>query len=290
MRNARRLRRVAFCFVAVLTAPAGARLAEAQSFFTGKAPEVLIADPRTNATLTEVGFDQRLDAQVPIDLPFKDEAGRTVTLREVAAGKPLVLVPAYFKCPMLCTFILAGTANALRVVTLEPGQDFAVAILSFDPNETPELAAETKKRFFGASPKGTSEAVHLLTGTDASIKPVMDAIGFRYVWDEPRAQWAHAAGIVLVTAEGRAARYFYGVEYPPRDLRLGLVETGHGLIGTPVDHLLLYCFKYDPATGKYTTAVLNILRLAAAGTIALIGLYFLLHWRRGRLQTNLGKA
>lgn len=262
----------------------------AQSFFTGKAPEVMIADPRTNETLKEVGFDQRLDAAVPIDLPFKDEDGRTVTLREVAAGKPLILVPAYYRCPMLCTFILAGTANALRAVTLTPGEDFAVAIVSFDPAETPEIAAEAKKRFFGATPLGLSSSVRLLTGTNESIQPVMEAIGFRYLWDAPREQWAHAAGIVLVTPEGRAARYFYGVEYPPRDLRLGLVETGRGSIGSPVDHLLLYCFKYDPATGKYTAAVLNLLRLAAAGTIVVIGLYFLLHWRRGKLQTNLGKA
>lgn len=285
----RRLSAVTLSLVA-LAAMAGVRPAVAQSFFTGKAPEVLIADPRTNATLAEVGFDQRLDAPVPLDGPFKDESGSTVTLRGIAAGKPLVLVPAYYRCPMLCTFILAGTANALRAVTLTPGDDFAVAIVSFDPAETPEIAAEAKKRFFGATPLGQSAAVRLLTGPVESIRPVMDAIGFRYVWDEPRAQWAHAAGIVLVTPDGRTARYFYGVEYPPRDLRLGLVEASQGTIGSPTDHLLLYCFKYDPATGKYTAAVLNILRLAAAGTIALIGLYFLVHWRRGRLQTNLGKA
>lgn len=287
--NARRPLLVALAG-ALTVAGLGVCPGQAQSFFTGKAPEVMIADPRTNATLAEVGFDQRLDSPVPLDLPFRDESGRTVTLREVAAGKPLMLVPAYYRCPMLCTFILAGTANALRAVTLTPGEDFAVAVVSFDPAETPEIAAETKKRFFGATALGASPALRLLTGTDESIKPVMSAIGFRYVWDEPRKQWAHAAGVVLVTPDGRTARYFYGVEYPPRDLRLGLVETGHGSIGTPVDHLLLYCFKYDPATGKYTAAVLNLLRLAAAGTIALIGLYFLLHWRRGKLQTNLGKA
>lgn len=244
------------------------------------------------AGLQGVGIDQKLDQQVPLDLMFRDEAGRPVPLSSFFHGKPVLLAPVYYRCPMLCTQILNGVAGALKAVSFDPGRDFEVVAFSFDPKDTPEIAGAKKQMYlkrYGRA--GTANGWHFLTGDPPSIQALTQAIGFHYRYDAVNDQFAHASAIMLLTPEGRLSRYFYGVDYSPRDLRLGLVEASANKIGTPVDEALLFCFHYDPATGKYGAIALNILRIAGAG-FALIGGAFL--WfafrreRHGRVLRQVG--
>lgn len=228
-------------------------------------------------SLQGVGIDQKLDQQLPLQLMFRDEFGRSVPLSSFFHDKrPVVLAPVYYRCPMLCTQILNGLEGALRVVSLNPGQDFDVVAFSFDPKDTPELAASKKQLYLRRYGRpNTANGWHFLTGDEANIKPLMDAVGYHYKYDPKTDQYAHASGVMIVTPDGRVSKYFYGVEYSPRDLRLGLVEASKNRIGTPVDQLLLFCFHYDPATGKYGAVAMNVLR-AAGAAFALIGGWFLL--------------
>ena len=228
--------------------------------------------------LKKVGIDQRLNEQVPLDAVFKDEQGRDVRLGEFFNGKPVVLALVYYSCPMLCNQVLNGMLSSFRHVTFNAGEQFEVVTVSFDPRETPQLAAAKKQTYVKAYNRPSGAAGwHFLTGDEANIKRLTDAVGFRYTWDEPTKQFAHASGIMVVTPEGKLARYFYGIEYSPKDLRLGLVEASQNKIGTPVDTLMLYCFHYDPATGKYGAVVMNIVKVAGVITIGLIaGLLFVL--------------
>jgi protein SCO1/2 len=229
---------------------------------------LLIAQP-----LADIAFEQKLGAQVPIDLEVIAEDGSPTTLRSAMAGKPAILALAYYECPMLCTLVLNGLAGALRVVSLDPGRDFQVVILSIDPKETPELARKKKtsivKRFARA---GTDDGFRLLVAEEASIRSVAESIGFSYRWDERTRQWAHASGFVVLTPSGVVAQYFYGVEFSPRDLRLALVEASEGRTGELVDHVLLYCFQYDPETGKYGLAIMRLIRIAGIVTVLGLGL------------------
>ncbi|HEX8843644.1 MAG TPA: SCO family protein [Pyrinomonadaceae bacterium] len=233
--------------------------------------------------LQEVRIEQRLNEQLPLDLKFKDETGRTVELRDYFNGpKPVVLSLVFYKCPMLCNQILTGLMAALRAQNFTAGREFEVITASFDPRETPEDAAEKKRDYLARYNRpGAEKGWHFLTGDAESIRRLTDAVGFRYHYDEKTNQFAHASGIMVLTPGGKLSRYFYGVEYNPRDLRLGLVEASDGKIGSVVDQLLLYCYHYDPATGRYGPVVMNFMRLGSIVTIVgLVGLVLILRRRK----------
>jgi len=235
----------------------------------GARPEVGKVATGLPKELETVGIDQRLNEQVPLDAVFKDDQGREVQLREYFKGKPVVLALVYYSCPMLCNQVLNGMLSSFRKVSFDIGEQYEVITVSFDPKETQQLAASKKQTYVKAyNREKASDGWHFLTGDAANIKRLTDAVGFRYHWDDKTKQWAHASGIMVVTPEGKLARYFYGIEY--KDLRLGLVEASQNHIGTPVDALMLYCYHYDPATGKYGAVVMNIMKVAGGITILLI--------------------
>jgi protein SCO1 len=222
--------------------------------------------------LENVGIEQHLDAQVPGDLAFVDDTGRSVKLGDYFGKKPLILNLVYYSCPMLCGETLAGLAGAMRLVKFDVGNQFDVVTVSFNPNETPAIAAAKKKdyvRRYGRS--GAESGWHFLTGPPESINTLTKAVGFQYQYDPKIQQYAHVTAIMVLTPQGRISRYFYGVDFPPKDLRMGLVEASEGKIGNVVDQVLLYCYHYDPQTGKYGAMVTNMLRLGGAVTILLIG-------------------
>ena len=234
--------------------------------------------------LGKVGFDQRLGEHVPLDLEFVDADGKTVRLGDYFhAGKPVILVPVYYECPMLCDLTLSGLAQSLKPLELTIGTDFEVVSVSFDPDEGPEQAAAARSRYVPRY--GRTEAWqgwHFLTGKPSSIDPFTESIGFRYQYDPERDEFAHAAGLVMVTPEGEISRYFFGTDQPAKDLRLGLVETAGERIGTPIDTILLYCYHYDPSLGRYTAATLNLLRAGGALTVLLLGGFVVVMLRRER--------
>src|SRR5439155_19102935 len=220
----------------------------------------------------DVGFDQRLGDQVPLDLEFRDESGQSVRLGELFQGKPVVLSLAYYDCPMLCGLALSGIASSLKPLAFEAGREFEVITVSFDPRETPALARIKKVQYIDLSGRpAAAGGWHFLTGDAEAIRRLTSAVGFRYAWDERQRQFAHATGIVLLTPGGRIARYLFGVEYAPKDLRLGLVEAADGRIGTLVDQLLLICYNHDAQTGRYSAAVLGIVRAAGVVTVLWLG-------------------
>ncbi|MDQ1728540.1 MAG: hypothetical protein QOD33_665 [Pyrinomonadaceae bacterium] len=238
--------------------------------------------------LTTVGIDQKLNEQLPLDLVFKDEQGRDVRLGDYFGKKPVVLSLVYYQCPMLCNQVLNGMVTAFKVMAFQPGQEFEVVTVSFDPRETASLAAAKKQTYVNYLPEakraGAAAGWHFLTGDEANIKRLTDAVGFRYHFDEATNQFAHASAIYVTTPGGKLARYFYGIEYAPRDLRLGLIESAENKIGSPVDQLLLYCFHYDPATGKYGAAVMNLMRGAGVATVLFIVGMLLVLRRRDRTR------
>ena len=222
--------------------------------------------------LQEVGIDQRLGDQVPRDLFFRDETGNPVRLGVYFDRKPVILALVYFQCPMLCTQVLNGLLSSLRALSFDVGDEFEVLAVSFDPGETPILAASKKDEYIRSYGRvGAADGWHFLTGTPAAIARLTDAVGFRYKYNPETQQFAHASGIIVLTPGGKIARYYLGIEYPPRDLRLGLVEASSGKIGSPVDQILLYCFQYDPATGRYSLAILNVVRIAGIATLLGLG-------------------
>jgi protein SCO1 len=240
--------------------------------------------------LKEVGIDQRLNEQVPLDAVFKDDQGREVRLGEYFKGKPVVLALVYYSCPRLCNQILIGTLTSVRQVSFNAGEDYQIVAISFDSRETPQLAAASKQTYVKAYNRASANAGwHFLTGDDANIKRVTDAVGFRYKWDEKTNQFAHASGIFVSTPEGKLARYFYGIEYPHQWMRLALVEASQNHIGTPVDTLMLYCYHYDPATGKYGASVMNGMKIAGVITVGLI-VGMLLKLRRRGTNIEQGKV
>ena len=229
------------------------------------------ASEKPNA-LRDVGFDQRLGETVPLDLVLRDETGASVRLGEAIAGRPTVLALVYYECPMLCTLTLNGLVSALNTLPFEPGRDFSLVTVSFDSREKPEQGLLRKRAYLSRYKKpGAEKSWRFLTGDEASLRRLTDAVGFRYAWDDETKQFAHPAGVVVLTPEGRIARYLYGVEYAPKDLRLGIVEASQGRIGTPVDRLLLYCYQYDPARGRYGAGVMRIVRTAGLLTVVALG-------------------
>jgi protein SCO1/2 len=234
----------------------------------------------------DVTFAQRLGQKLPLDVHFTDEAGRSVALGEYFGSRPVVLAFVYYQCPMLCTQVMNGISSALKVLPFAPGKDFDIVLVSFDPRDTPE-AANAKKRahldHWAATP--TANGWHFLTGTEASIRQVTAAAGFTYQWDAETNQFAHVSGLLVATQDGTLSRYFYGVEYSPRDLRLALIDSGDGKIGSVVDELLLYCFQYDPSHGRYGAVFMNIMRLGGVLTVCFIGGFVLLMRRREMRST-----
>jgi protein SCO1/2 len=238
--------------------------------------------PALPGALQGVGIDQKLDYPVPLDTTFHDEAGRDVALSTFfQSKKPVILALVYYRCPMLCTQILTGLESALKAVSFNPGQDFEIVSLSFDPKDTPELAASKKQLYLRRYARpGTANGWHFLTGDERNIKTLTDAVGFHFKYDAASDQYAHASAILILTPDGRISRYFYGVEYAPRDLRLGLVEASQGKIGSPVDQVLLFCFHYDPATGKYGAIAMGALRFAGAAFVLICGTFLAIVFRR----------
>lgn len=226
----------------------------------------------TPKQLEGVSFKQRLNTQLPLDTPFKDEFGRDVTLGSYFSKKPVILAFVYYQCPLLCLQIFNGTASSLKAVPFEAGRDFDVVFVSFDPRDTPE-AARAKKAALLADyhQQDRADGWHFLTGTETNIKTLTDAAGFFYRWDDQRQEYAHVSGVLVVTPDGRLSRYFYGIEYSPKELRMALVESGKGTIGSAVDQLLLYCYHYDPAAGRYGAITMNIVRLGGGMTLLILG-------------------
>ncbi|HEU4795365.1 MAG TPA: SCO family protein [Pyrinomonadaceae bacterium] len=236
------------------------------------------------SALQEVRIEQKLDQQLPLDLTFRDEAGNNVKLGQYFGQKPVVLAFVYYDCPMLCTQILNGMVTSFRVLPFQIGQEFDVVTISFDPRETSALATAKKKVYLDHLPENmranAATGWHFLTGDEANIAKVTEAAGFHYRWDDKTQQYAHASAIMVTTPQGKLSRYFYGVDYAPRDLRLGLIESAESRIGSPADQLLLYCFHYDPSTGKYGAAIMRIMRIAGAAT--LLGIIAMVLLLKGR--------
>jgi protein SCO1/2 len=230
-----------------------------------------------------VGIDQKLDAQIPLDAVFRDEAGRQVKLSEYFGERPVILSLVYYECPMLCTQVLNGAVAAFKVLNFTVGEDYDVVTVSFNPKETPAMAAAKKETYLAKYGRPqAAKGWHFLTGEQPAITALAGAVGFRYTFDQSTLQYVHASAIMVLTPQGRVSKYFYGIDYPPKDIRLGLIEASNGKIGTPVDQLLLYCYHYDPHSGKYSMIVMNVLRLAGVGTVALmLGLIGLM-WIRDR--------
>ena len=226
--------------------------------------------------LTEIGLDQKLNAQVPLDLPFKDENGKAVKLGDYFGRKPVILTFVYYECPMLCTQVLNGLESALRVLNESVGDEFDVVTVSFDPSETPVLAAGKKQAYLERYKReGAEQGWHFLTGDQASIDALTKAAGFSYAWDEASQQFAHASGIIVVTPAGKLARYFLGIDYSPRDVKFALMESASERIGSLADQVLLYCYHYNPATGNYGFVAMRAVRLGGAVTLmALVGFVF----------------
>ena len=251
-------------------------------------------DPSTGlpTALRDVRIEQKLNQQLPLDLVFQDEAGQSVKLGQYFGHKPVIIALVYYDCPMLCTQILNGMITSFRVLPFQVGKEFDVVTISFDPREKPALAAEKKKLYVDYLPDKMEATAatgwHFLTGDPESIARITDAVGFHYHYDEATRQFAHGSAIMIATPEGKLSRYFYGIDYPARDLRLGLIESSQNKIGSPVDQLLLYCYHYDPATGKYGAAVMRIMRIA--GVLTLLGILAMVLLLKGRNQQPVVKG
>jgi protein SCO1/2 len=231
--------------------------------------------------LRNVGFEPPLNGQIPMALHFKDEAGRDVAFSDYFHGKPVLLALVYYGCPMLCNQVEQGVVGSLKMLSFNPGTDYEVVFVSFDPRESADMAAQKKTSalsHFGRPQ--TAAGWHFLTGTKDSIDAITQAANFRYSFDPKTNIFAHASGIMLLTPDGRISRYFYGIEYPSRDVRLGLIDASAGKIGTPIDHILLYCFQYDPSTARYSATILRIVRIGGLFTIFTIVAGILIFRRR----------
>ena len=239
--------------------------------------------------LADIGFDQRPGAALPLDLSMTDADGNAVELASFFGERPVILAPVYYTCPMLCGMVLNGLASSLKTLKFEPGVDYEVVVFSFDPSDGAEQATARKESTLSRFGSEDDEGFHFLTGDQQAIGRLTEAIGFRYAREEDSGEFAHTAGLVLATPDGRIARQLFGVEYAPRDLRLALVEAGDGKIGGVVDSVLLYCFHYDPQIGRYSAMTMNMVRLGAVVTlVALASLVLLMLWRErraGRLAT-----
>lgn len=232
--------------------------------------------------LKNVGIAQHLDEQIPPDLMFRDESGKAVRLGDYFGKKPMILNLVYYKCPMLCGEVLSGLVSSMKILKFDAGKEFDVLTVSFDPKETPEIAATAKAEYLKRYGRpGAANGWHFLTGSQESIDALTKVAGFQYQYDEKTKQFAHATAIAVLTPQGKIAQYYYGVEYAPKDLRLGLIQASQNKIGTVVDQVLLYCYHYDPATGKYGAVITRILQLSGLATILILGVFMTALIRRG---------
>lgn len=261
---------------AVMSIALMSAVVSAQGNAPGVMPDPALPAGTTPTVLSKVSFEQKLNGQLPLELPFKDESGRAVKLGDYFGRKPVVLTFVYYECPMLCTEVLNGLESSLRVLTETIGNEFDVVTVSFDPKETPVLAAGKKKAYLERYKRPQAEAGwHFLTGEQSSIETLTQAAGFNYVWDEATHQFAHPSGIVIVTPQGRVSRYFFGVDYAPRDVKFALIESSNEKIGSLADRLLLYCYHYDPQQGNYGFVAMKAIRIGGAVTlVALVGFMF----------------
>jgi protein SCO1/2 len=251
----------------------------------------LAAQPAMPSPTRDVGFDQKLGAQVPLDLAFRDEDGRSVHLRDYFGQKPVLLSLVYYGCPMLCGLATEGLVRSLKGMSFDVGREFTVLSVSFDPRENAAMAKEKKDGVLRAYTRaGAAQGWHFLTGSEESVKALTRAVGFRYVWDAESQQFAHATGVVTLTPQGRVTRYLFGIDYPSKDLRFGLMEATRERIGSLVDQLLLLCYHYDPKMGRYTPAILNVLKVAAALTVLIVGGGIAIALRREKKHPDLKRA
>jgi protein SCO1 len=247
------------------------------------APEPGNAAAERPGLLSKIRVDQQLNAQVPLDLPFVDESGRAVTLGDYFGERPVILALVYYECPMLCTQVLNGLVTALGVMNFEPGREFEVVAVSFNHREGPGLASQKKAAYLERYGRPhTAGGWHFLTGSEASIARLADAVGFRYEYDDAIKQYAHGAAIEVLTPKGVISKYFYGIEYSARDIRLGLIEAAEERIGTAIDDILLFCYHYDPSTGRYGAAVLRLVRVGGIATVLAFLAFLTMALRRER--------
>jgi protein SCO1 len=252
-------------------------IARAQLYSEPKAVDAQQGKP---PILQNIGIDQRLNQQLPLDLEFRDEAGQPVKLNQYFGKKPVILTMVYYSCPMLCSEVLSGIASSLGVIRFDVGKEFDVISVSINPHDTPADAIKKKKLFLQRYRRpGAAEGWHFLTGNQPEIDALAKAVGFHYAYDPKSGQYAHSTAIMVVTPEGKLAQYFYGIEYSAKDLRLSLIEASKNKIGTPVEQVLLYCFHYDPSTGHYSVVVMNVVRLAGIFTALTLGLFMTVLFR-----------
>jgi protein SCO1/2 len=255
-----------------------------------------LVDPMQNLgqrpeLLKDVGIDQRLNDEIPLDLAFRDEHGKTVELAQFFGSKPVILTLVYYNCPMLCTQVLNGLDRTLKQIPMEIGKDFTVVTVSIDPTERPVLAEAKQAMYAGMYGRpGAAEGWHFLTGDEPQIKQLARAVGFRYAYDSESKQYAHASVIMMLTPEGRLSRYFYGIQYPERDMRLGLEEASQGKISSPVDSILLFCYHYDPHTGKYGLLISRVIQLAGLLTVVIGGIFLFVMFRSEHYTLPGGRA
>ncbi len=244
-----------------------------------------IMSPPSNvrpAGLNDVDIAQRLDQQIPPELVFRDESGKQVRLGDYFGKKPMILNLVYYRCPMLCSEVMAGLSGSLKALKFDVGKEFDVITVSFDPKDTPEAATKKKADYVKRYGRpGAADGWHFLTGPQESIAALTKAVGFGYQYDPKSGQFSHATAIMIVTPQGKLAQYYYGVEYPPKDLRLGLIQASQNKIGTLADQVLLYCYHYDPTTGKYGAIISRIIQLSGGATVLSLGLFLIILFRRG---------
>lgn len=239
-------------------------------------------------TLKKVGIEQRLGEKLPLDTVFTDENGKDVKLGEYfSKGRPVVLALVYYECPMLCNQVLNGLTGSMKGISLDAGKDFDVVAISFDAKEhgNAELARNKKASYIERYNRpGTDGGFHFLTGSQESIDAVTRAVGFNYEWDERSNQFAHASAVMIANPDGKLSRYLYGIDYSPKDLKFGIIDSADNKIGSTADQLLLYCYHYDPSTGKYGFAVLSAMRIGGIATLLGMGLMGLVFWRRNKVK------
>jgi protein SCO1/2 len=259
---------------------------------TGTPASGYISAPGTTSqtmpqALREIGFDQNIGQQLPLDTQFRDEEGKTVTLGSFYGQRPVLLAFVYYTCPMLCTQVLNAMTSTISTLSLDAGKDFDLVVVSIDPRETPAQAAAKKAEYLHRYKRdGAAAGWHFLTGDEPEIQRLTKVAGFRYAWDAQTQQYAHPTGLIVTTPDGRPARYLFGIEYGPRDLRFALIDASQGKLGSVVDTLLLYCYHYDPMTGRYGVYVMRALRIAGVATVVLLGTFIVVMVRRDRSQQN----
>ena len=247
----------------------------------GLQPQAGIPSNQMPGALQDVEFVQRLNEELPLDLRFVDEDGRDVALREYFSRRPVVLAFVYYECPMLCSQVLNGITSALSALDERAGSDFEVVTVSFDPRDTAAAAAAKKKAYVDRYNRdGSEQGFHFLTGSEASVRALADAAGFKYAWDDETQQFAHASGFVVATPSGRLSRYFFGIEYAPRDLKFALIESSAGRVGSLVDQVLLYCYHYDPKTGSYSFVAMKAVQMGGAFTLLALAGFVVVAIRR----------